>query len=484
MTPRPPASDALSRTLQPSPAAKTGQNKAKAAPTPKTDARRIALAVLDRLDEGRLTLDIILEDLNRSFLLKARDRSLSHGIIFGVLRWRNHLDWIIQHYSKTPLSRLSPSILNILRIGLYQIIYLDRIPLSAAVHTAVEMTKSRAAPWVTRYVNALLRNAACSHDQVPLPAYSEDPVKALAVHKSFPPWLLKRWLQRFGLAETQALCDAVNRIPPITLRTNTMAITRAALIQALSKDAAKVSPTPLSSWGIHLIKPQVPIDQMSAYQQGWFQVQDEAAQLMTCLLDPQPGEIILDACAGLGGKTGHMAQLMANRGQIVALDRNRQKLGQLQKEMVRLGLKIVQPKVMDLDRAPTADEFPFFDRILLDAPCSGLGVLRRNPDSKWFVSENKITQSADRQLRLLKNLSPLLKPSGILLYTVCSGEPEENELVINAFLKNHTKFAMDETLGVSADWIQAARSADGFYRTYPHRHDMDGFFAAVLRRVG
>jgi 16S rRNA (cytosine967-C5)-methyltransferase len=221
---------------------------------------------------------------------------------------------------------------------------------------------------------------------------------------------------------------------------------------------------------------------MPGYSEGYFQVQDEAAQLIGHILSPGPGETILDACAGLGGKTSHVAQLMQNRGVLHAMDRNPRKLSLLQKEMKRLGITIVQTCRHDLLSPP--DQFPhgFFDRILLDAPCSGLGVLRRNPDAKWRVSEKDIERLREIQLSLLFHLAPLLKPSGILVYAVCSTEPEENEFVIDEFLKSQPDFKsnpLDSSACIPMDCI----TENGYFKTYPHHLSMDGFFAARLKRV-
>ncbi len=432
------------------------------------NARQTALFILNTLDKAHSTLDNILEEvLEQNTQLSRRDRALAHALVYGVLRWRARLDWIIRRFSKTPVFKINPEVMNILRLGLFQMVCLDRIPVSAAVNTSVEMAKSFAAPWVVRFVNGLLRNAAREmgngHGESDIGNWKlagnaafNDPVSELAATKSFPKWLIKRWLNRFGREETETYCDAVNTIPPITVRANTLKTTREQLMSAIESDVEHLEATHVSSDGISFFNPATPVSEMNAFQEGWFQVQDEAAQLVTLLLDPQPGETILDACAGLGGKTGHIAQMMQNQGHIVATDKDGRKLDRLKSEMKRLGVSIVRTVTHDLDATCKYDASAmlstshfslltsqFFDRILLDAPCSGLGVLRRNPDAKWSASEKDLKRFKERQIRFLDHLAGWVKPSGILVYAVCSREPEENEAVVTAFLNQHPEFELE-----------------------------------------
>jgi 16S rRNA (cytosine967-C5)-methyltransferase len=227
----------------------------------------------------------------------------------------------------------------------------------------------------------------------------------------------------------------------------------------------------------------VSIPEIEPFQKGWFQVQDEAAQLITCFLNPQPGEKILDACAGLGGKTFHIAQIMKNKGQIVAMDIDNRKLQEIESEKNRLGISIVSTCRHDLNEPFRKKEFNEFDRILLDAPCSGLGVLRRNPDTKWRASKRDLRRYRERQLRLLDNLAPHIKPGGIIVFAVCSTEPEENEEVVKTFLNKRSNFAIDtdyEKLSFPSDCLV---DQNGFMTTFPHRHNMDGFFSVRLKRI-
>ncbi|MCK5507760.1 MAG: 16S rRNA (cytosine(967)-C(5))-methyltransferase RsmB [Desulfobacterales bacterium] len=447
--------------------------------------RNTALFILNTLDRGHKTLDRILDEdiTDKEQYLSKRDRALVNALVYGVIRRRGTLDWIIDYFSNTRLNAIDSNILNILRIGLFQVIFLDKIPVSAAVNTSVEMAKSSTSPKVAGFVNAVLRSSAKGYKKVPFPDRDKDPVKALSTAKSFPEWLIKRWLDRFGLKETEVLCDAVNNIPPITVRTNNLKISRDDLINKLESDVELIDYTSYSPDGICFFKPKLPVSKMKAFKSGWFQVQDEAAQLVTCLLNPQPGETILDACAGLGGKTGHIAQLMRNKGKIVAMDKNNEKLLRHKSEMKRLGISIVQTCVHNLNKPFDKNYIDGFDRILLDAPCSGLGVLRRNPDIKWLMSKKNLIHYKEKQVRFLDILSHLVKPSGILVYAVCSTEPEENEEVIKVFLNNHPEFVVEKKPDGLPFNIRFLVNKNGYLITFPHTNNMDGFFAVCLRNV-
>lgn len=450
-------------------------------PTPQGQtSRKLAWQVLNDLHRSGLTLDRVLDKaLAGHAPLSRKDRALVHTLVFGVLRWQGRIDWILSRFSKPRLKKIDPPVLNLLRLGIYQIFFLSRIPDAAAVNTAVDLAKTAHPPWVVKFINGVLRAAVRGQKDLVLPSAESDPVALLAVEKSFAPWLIRRWIDRFGAPETAALCDAINRIPPITIRANTLQTDRERLATQLDRTAQSVTLTAHAPDGIALTGPDRPVFEMDAFARGDFGVQDEAAQLVSYLAAPAPGQRILDACAGLGGKTGHLAQLMANDGDLVAMDRSREKLSRLQTEMTRLGVTCVTSHGHDLDRP--ADILPF-DRVLLDAPCSGLGVLRRNPDGKWTRRPEDISACARRQGKFLLSLAGLVKPGGLLVFSVCSMEPEENERVIEGFLKHRTAFVLEKAPQGLPQTARSLMTPEGYFRSTPHQHGMDGFFAAVLRR--
>ncbi len=447
-------------------------------------SRRIALSVLNSLNDANAFPDRLLHKaFERQPRLMKKDRALATELVYGVLRWRGRLDWVISQLSNTPIRKIDAAVLNIIRLGLYQILFHSRIPPSAAVNDAVEMAKDRAPLWVVSFVNAVMRSAAQRAKEIPLPDDADDPVQAIAVGESHPLWLVERWVERLGVEETRRLCAAHNRIPPVTVRANTLKVSREKLSDALHDYVREITPTGFAPDGLSLRGLRCPPAEIPAFKDGWFQVQDEAAQLMTHLLDPKPGEIILDACAGLGGKTGHIAQRMENRGKVIAIEKQSWKLHQLERSMHRLGVSIVTTWHRDLLESMPMGRFGAFDRVLLDAPCSGLGVLRRNPDARWNKTEADLLRLGANQRRFLGALAPLVRGGGRLVYCVCSLEPEEGDHVVRDFLKHQHQFVIDrEPVGlVRVDGCQMDRS--GYFMSTPHEHDMDGFFAMRLKRM-
>lgn len=444
------------------------------------NARQIAYDILNQADSGRRTLDQWLDAAApRLHALSRADRALVHALVYGTLRWQGRLDYMIDRLSRKP-GKVDPRVRTILRMALFQICHFDRVPVRAAVHSAVELAKHNDRRWAAGFVNGVLRRAAADPDGIDWPDDSSDPDLALSVRNALPRWLAARWIGRWGWDEARKLGEALNSIPPVTIRTNTLKTDRAALLAALSKETRHIQPTHFTPEGIVLSAFERPLAEWPAYRRGWFQVQDEAAQLVGHLVAPRPGETVWDACAGLGTKTAHLAQLMSNKGTIIATDRHPRKLKQLQSEIERLGIAIVRPMPLDLEKEISTVQLPIFDRILVDAPCSGLGVIQKNPDTKWHISDRDLQRHSHRQLALLTRSAECLRVGGTLVYAVCSMEPEETEAVVEGFLQKRNDFAIHEPAMADVTAVETIISAEGYLRTFPHRHDMDGFFAAAL----
>lgn len=466
------------------PQKKTRQKKKRPVPL-SDDPRAVALDILLINQKTRRPLDAVLEESARKLdPLSGRDRSLANALIYGTLRWQGHLDWILQAFSDRPLESLSPDTLYILRLALFQILLMDRIPVSAAVNTAVENARKRSHKGVAGFVNAVLRRASTDHATVALPDASSAPEERIAVETSMPTPLVRRWIARFGIEKTRTLCQSINEIPPITIRVNTLKSDRERLMEICRTEVDTIFPTLVSDVGISFHKPFRPIFESDAFKAGLFQVQDEAAQLVTEILAPKPGDTVLDACAGLGGKSGHIAQQMENQGRLVAGDTDPIKLERLKAEMVRLGITIVETRPMDLTKTTPADfDSTLFDRVLVDAPCSGLGVLRRNPDAKWKLTKKDIARLAIRQQAMLIRAADLVKPGGRLVFAVCSCETRENEDVMTEFLKAREDFVIAPPFENNETIAKRQMVAEeGFMRTYPDHLAMDGFFAVALTR--
>ncbi len=447
-------------------------------------ARDTAVRILQKIQGGNATLDRVIEATEPHLRQMTRsDRALVHALVYGVLRWQGRLDWMIDHLAVKSPKKIDPLIRIILRIGVYQILYMDRIPPSAAVNTCVELTKDFKKKWASGFVNGLLRSLIRQERQIPWPAPNGDPAAHLAVQQAFPIWLISRWIHRWGLEDTEELCRHINEIPAITLRTNTLKISRTELMEQIGGYAKTVEAAVHAREGIHVASLNEPLVQWPAFRRGQFQVQSEAAQLIGHLLAPRPGQNVWDACAGLGTKSAHLAQIMENRGTILASDLRTDKLGKMDKEMQRLGIGIVTIRHLDLSDPPSDLAPRSFDRILVDAPCSGLGVLQRNPDGKWRLGPGDIQHNGQRQLSLLTMAARYLKPDGTLVYAVCSLEPEENEAVVAHFLQKHPEFGIYRPETKPSRDFSKLLTKKGCLRTTPHRHGMDGFFAAAFKRI-
>jgi 16S rRNA (cytosine967-C5)-methyltransferase len=410
-------------------------------------------------------------------------------LTYGVLRRLVTIDWRLTPVADKPILRLPLVVQMIVRLGAYQLLYLDRIPHSAAVNESVQLAKRRAKQlgrdW-SGFVNAVLRSLLRS-PVPPWPNVETEPARALSVRHSIPEWLSQRWIDRLGVARAEAACETASTIPPVTLRVNLLKTTRDALLQKLQIAGLKVRVTDVSPAGVFL-EDGGTIPSLPGFQEGAFYVEDEAAQLIPPLVDPQPGDIVLDACAAPGGKTTHLAILMHNRGTIYAVDRKAERLERLCDNCRRLGIEIAKPVVGDVrqpgawsDVSETQDGY--FDRILVDAPCSGLGVLRRHPEAKWRKDSQAFLRHQTLQLEILSSVAARLRAGGVLVYSTCSTEPEENEDVIEQFCRSHPEFSPESV----APWLPpAARvflTERGALSTMGNRCSMDGFYAVRLVKV-
>ncbi|WP_051284121.1 16S rRNA (cytosine(967)-C(5))-methyltransferase RsmB [Desulforegula conservatrix] len=454
------------------------------------DPRLLALEVLDYISISGVTIDIALEKKMTGKNLSRPDQGLANAIIYGVLRHRGMLDWIVSCASTTEIVKIEPSVLNILRIGIFQIKYLDRIPVSASVNTSVELAKKiRKKPFISKFINAVLRKSVSIHEGMPFPDPALDETDYFYARHSIPGWLSSRWIARFGIEQAEALAEHVNSIPPLSLRVNTLKGDRDSLAEKLKVDSDTVELHNYSENGLNITGLKQNIQNLLDLNEGVFQVQDEAAQMIAILLDPKPGERVLDACCGLGGKTGHIGQIMKNDGIIIASDNDPRKLIELNQEMKRLGITNVSTIVQDFENPLENSNSELFDRILVDAPCSGLGVLRRNPDAKWTESKKDLSRYSKRQSLILINAADAVKPGGRLVYAVCSFEPEENQDVVSTFLQKRPDYILDENIPEILKKhpfnLKDTEYGDksGMIRILPHIAGMDGFFAACFKKI-
>ena len=436
--------------------------------------RNLAVTALTRIFQKAIKPKVALEELYGD--LDKRERAFLMELVYGVLRQRDHIDWMFKGFLKKP-SGLSMNTLNNLRLALYQIAFM-RVPEWAAVNEAVEIEK--AGRGRVPLVNAVLRNFLRYKEGI-VPPPMEDQVNYISITTSHPKWLVKRWINRFGFDEALRLAEKNNEIPSLTIRMQDET-TREAAIKLLAEKGIVARASEYSPAAIVLESTQA-YDTLSEILPFNYVVQDEAAQIVTYLLGPVPGERILDACAAPGGKATHIAALMEDTGEVVAVEADQKRTEQLKENVARSGLKsirIVQGNVKALDTTGS----PLFDRILLDAPCSAIGVIRRNPDVKYRHSVQDLARFRENQISLLKSVSGLLKSGGIMVYSVCSTEPEEGEEVIKVFLQANPNFSIIKSdHDFLAPFEVPAKNSGVFYRTFPHKHNMDGFFAAILKKV-
>ncbi|MEA5114191.1 MAG: 16S rRNA (cytosine(967)-C(5))-methyltransferase RsmB [Geobacteraceae bacterium] len=439
--------------------------------------RRVAFDIIERIERERSYADILVDRALAGSELKGPDRGLLNELVFGVLRRRGTLDHIIGCCSSMAVNRLERRVLNLLRIGLYQIFFLDRIPVSAAVNETVNLAKA-IAPRASGFINAVLRRADSERESLAWPDH--DPAALISARHSLPRWLAGKWILQLGPKETEALADVLNETPQLTVRVNTLKISRVNLLERFRDQGVEAVATDYSPDGIRILSPLHPAA-LYGFREGLLTVQDESSQLASLFLAPLPGETVLDLCAAPGGKTTHLAQLMENRGLLVACDRDPRKFPRIEETARRLGISIIRTLALDAS-IPLCDLGDWrFNRILVDAPCSGLGVLRRNPEAKWRLAAHDLERMARLQSSIIRNASDRLVDGGVLLYSTCSVSMEENEEVINDFLSEKRNFVVEDLRTVLPAHPDVF-TEQGMFRSWPHRHGMDGFFAARLRK--
>ena len=447
---------------------------ARPAPVPASAARDVAVRVLERVETDASFADSALDAELTSRRLEPRDAALATELVYGALRWQGYLDWILAPHSRRRLPSLDPRVRVLLRMTAYQIAFLERVPAFAAVNDAV--TLAPRSPGVSAFVNAVLRSFARRGAREREPAPPRNPIDALAARCSFPTWIVERWVVRYGRDEAESLMRALNERPPLTLRANRLRITRDELGRRLAdEDGLDSRPTRLAPEGL-VVGPGGAPGEWRAFVDGGFAVQDEASMLIARLLAPEPGATVADVCAAPGTKTTHLAELMDNRGRILAFDREPTRLARVGEAAARLGISIIDTREGPVESL--AKDFPAAcDGVLVDAPCSNLGVLRRNPEVKWRRQPSDIALASQRQREILGSAAAMVRPGGRLVYATCSLEPEENDDVARAFLAAKPEFRLDPP-----DDFPLPLDAGGWLRCLPHRHGTDGFSAVRFRR--
>lgn len=425
--------------------------------------------------------DLALAGRLRRADLSAADRRLATQLVYGTVKHKNTLDWALSFYLRQGLSRTPLPALLILRLAAYQVYYLDRVPAAAASNEAVAMAR-KYCPGQAALINAVLRQIVRDGGRMSFPAREQEPVAYLSLKYSHPEWLVRRWLARLGPEETEKLCALNNEDAPLVLRVNTLRGDREGLLARLATAGLSGRPAAYAPEAV-VVDGQVDLARAGFFRAGLAVAQDEASILVAHLLRPRPGSLVIDACAGPGTKTTHLAQLMGNSGEIVAMDLHPHRLELVAENCRRLGVTDVRTVVMDARELGQSAWAGKADYILLDAPCSGSGALRRRPDIRWRQSPEKVEENARLQRELLEAAVEILAPGGEMVYSTCSLLEEENEAVVQAVLERHPQVQIAPV----GSWPgpPGAVEPGGTVTLWPQRYGMDGFFMARLRkRVG
>jgi len=404
--------------------------------------RQHVIKLIDLWETSETYADVLLENLFEQSKISSKDRALIQEIFFGVIRWQKRINWIIEQFFKGSYRKSPRFVRSILQSSLYQLIYLERIPDYAIINEAVRIAKSKGGRYWAGKINAILRNYLKNQNSIIFPDLNKSPVKAISILYSHPEWLVDRWLKRWGRDETIALCSANNERPSISLRVNCLKISTDLL-----------------------------------FQQGLFSIQDESAGLACQLLGAKPGERIIDLCAAPGGKTTYLTELGENKTVVHSIDQHVPRLKLICENLKRLGFsdsRLILADGRNFSCKPV-------EKVLVDAPCSGLGVLSKRVDLKWRRKPEQMDELTKLQMQLLENAASLVKSGGVITYSTCTIEPQENEEIVAQFIKNNKRFQIDSAKKyIPKNFV----STEGYVSTFPHKHGMDGSFAAKIIKTG
>jgi len=448
------------------------------------NARALAIKILVRCERSDAYLDKIIDFELRQNELIDKDKALLNEIAHGCIRWLRRLDWFLNGFYRGQYEKCMSDVKNAMRVALYQILFLNKIPYAAAVNESVEYIKKVRTDKHAGVVNGVMRTLIRTLDSLVWPTREIDEVNYLGIIQSHPNWLVRRWVQRFGFDEAEKLCAANNIRPKLTLRVNRTKITTEQLENHLKELGIEYKRGKYLDYFVH-IRMMSRIYDDEFFKNGHFTIQDESAGLMSQLLNPSETDLVLDVCAAPGGKSSHLSELMNGKGRIIAIDKYQKKAEIMKGNFQRLGITNILVFHEDLNE-PRTDMLKEkivggVDKVLVDAPCSGLGVLTKKPDIKWKRESEDILKLQNIQVEILDKASQYVKPGGVLVYSTCTTEPEENEDVVMKFLELHSEFKVDS----AAQYVsKEVVNENGFIEVFPHRHNIDGAFGARLIKTG
>jgi 16S rRNA (cytosine967-C5)-methyltransferase len=433
--------------------------------------REKALRVMVEVMEKKAYSNLALDDVLKDHRLKDLDKAFISELVYGTLRFLKTLDRMISHFSKIKLKKISPWILNILRMGVYQILYM-RVPSSAACDESVNLARRFGHHASAGFVNGILRNVVKNHEKVP--------IDTLEDQYSFPEWLVQKWMEDFGENFTVDLMKALNQRPEITIRGNLLKIDLERLKEELKKEGVSFEKGKYIEEALTI--KGAAIENLASFTQGYFYVQDESSMIAVKVLDPKPGEKVLDVCAAPGGKASYSASLMNNKGSLLAGDIHPHRVLLLEENFKRLGVQIAKTQV--IDGTFYLDSFKDqFDKVLADVPCSGLGIIRRKPEIKWEKTKEDVANITEIQKKILQNASSYVRLGGVLVYSTCTLNKEENENIVEAFLQENQNFIPDPLHPYLPKDLEVQEKQQHHITLYPNIQGVDGFFISRLKRV-
>ncbi|MCR4435895.1 MAG: 16S rRNA (cytosine(967)-C(5))-methyltransferase RsmB [Clostridiales bacterium] len=444
--------------------------------------REIALKILYDVNEKKAYSNIAINKYLEEYDLKGIDRAFITDMVYGTIKWKLAIDWVIEQFSSVKMKKISPWILNVLRLGAYQLLYTHKIPESAACNESVKLAGRYGHFASTGFVNAVLRSIAKNKGRIEYPDRDGDFSLYLSVKYSHPRWMVEEWIQQFGKEFTESLLISNNEVPDFTVRVNTLKISKAGLMESLKASGMEVEDGRYVPEAV-VIKNPGSVSRLDEFKKGYFQVQDESSMLAAKVLDPKPGQLVMDVCSAPGGKATHMAELMKNQGIVVARDIHEHKVRLIKDSASRLGLNIIKTDVFD---AAVVDEryVGKADRVLVDAPCSGLGIIRRKPDIKWARGAEDKKEILALQARILDASSRYVKPGGALVYSTCTIDGEENEEMVRKFVEANEGFQLDDISSSLPDSLPGQDIHNGYVQLFPNVHKTDGFFIAKIVKRG
>ncbi|WP_079508386.1 16S rRNA (cytosine(967)-C(5))-methyltransferase RsmB [Mesobacillus jeotgali] len=443
----------------------------------KKNVRDTALQLLETVEKNQAYSNLLLNNAIEKYEISPIDIGLLTELVYGTLQRKMTLDFYLKPFIEKN-KKLQSWVVNLLRMTVYQMVYLDKIPDRAAIFEAVEISKRRGHKGIASLVNGVLRSI--QRNGLPSLDSISDPAERISIETSHPLWLVTRWVGQFGIEKTREMCEMNLTAPLQTGRVNLTRISREECLELLAEEGFDVEPSPILPEAIKSLRGN--LASSKAFKYGLLTIQDESSMLVAHALGIKDEEVILDACAAPGGKSSHIAEKLGNSGKVISLDLHEHKVKLISQNAERLGLENIEAKKMDSRQAAEQFEHGSIDRVLLDAPCSGLGVMRRKPDMKYTKKEQDLSQLQSIQLSLLKSVAPLLKAGGTLVYSTCTVDREENQEVIKEFLREHPEFSGDTTLAERMP--EAIRPLiHGFdVQILPQDFGSDGFYIACLRK--